>query len=119
MKFKIIIIFIILLIAVNASAELTIKEYLKDKNNRDVAIFISGLAVGMGWVNTELRMTKRQPLFCIPEKLVLNVKNYQEILDRLIQEMRETRTSRDDEYTVGLILLEGLKETFPCKDNTQ
>ena len=80
-------------------------------------IFIQGLGEGFLWANTELEFNKRPLLYCQPGKLLLGSENYKDILDRQIDEMRKIdKKFNEDKYYIGIILLEGLKETFPCKN---
>lgn len=116
MKFKIIIVFIILLIVANSFAELNVKQYLQDKDSKTTLIYLSGLAEGLRWANADIKRANLPPLFCVPKKHVLRIENYQNILDRKIEELRESKLFDEDKLLVGPVLLKGLKDTFPCEE---
>lgn len=73
-----------------------------------------------GWANAQLG-TKGQPaLYCSPQSLALNSKNYLEIyraeLDRnptMYQDLVDETDPSGSGY-IGLVLLKGLMAAFPC-----
>ena len=61
------------------------------------------------------KRTERMQLYCQPDKLVLDLANYVEILDRQIKTEATKNTQAElDDMSVGLVLLKGLQDTFPC-----
>ena len=95
--------------AEHVSGEMTLKHYkeFKPKELTRIEIYVTGLGDAFSWANTYLE--QRSFLFCQPSKLALGTKNYMRILDDEIQ-----RKIYKEEHSIGLILLMGLKETFPC-----
>jgi len=69
---------------------------------------ISGLGEGMEWAN----VAAKEDIFCSPNKLPLDVANYIDIIDR---EIKAAGLTLKQDTPVGLILLNGLRHTFPCK----
>ena len=82
----------------------------KDKDH----FFLYLIAVGHGflWANTELTIRKQPNLYCPPEELSLEFANYLDILEK---ELKRNPQSYTPDMPDALPLLNGLKETFPCK----
>ena len=51
----------------------------------------------------------QQPLFCLPDNLALTVGQAEDIMMRQAQKMTDP-----DQLPIGRLLVEGLKDTFPC-----
>lgn len=75
-------------------------------------IYLKGLAEGMNWSNTFIEFEGGKQLYCPPENLRLGHRDYMKILD---SKMIEIQKHKHKEQPVGLLLLEALKITFPCK----
>jgi len=105
--------------APQAIAQLTVKEYQArmspDDLNRVTMTkwYVKGLAEGMTWANINLTLRNSPPLFCLPDKLALGVDNFLDIIDRRVKQLKESGKKTDD-TEVGIILLGGLEDTFPC-----
>jgi hypothetical protein len=75
--------------AVQARAEVTVKEYKARMASSDAALvfatkyYVRGLGEGMVWANTSARL-RQSPLFCSPHNLELTVENFIDIIDRQI-----------------------------------
>jgi hypothetical protein len=109
--------------AVQAKAEVTVKEYKTRMASSDafqvaaMKFYIRGLGEGLTWANTQARAMKT-PLFCSPRKLALTLENYIDIIDRQIEKRSSEITQAELEGTfIGLMLTVGLEETFPCERN--
>jgi hypothetical protein len=104
-----------------ARAETSVKKYKAEiaANGADVSltkIYILGLGDGFLWANAKMLVDKKSPLYCQPDKLVLGMENYVEILNRQIKaEATKNTQAQLDEMSLGLLLLQGLQDTFPCK----
>lgn len=99
-------------------AEMTVEQYkTRMKTPLDAAstkVYIKGLGEGIGWANIEAT-ARRTPLYCPPGKLAIDVANYIDILDREIERFSKTSSSAEANGTwIGLLLMDGLKDTFPC-----
>jgi len=53
-------------------------------------------------------------LYCQPGKLALDYKDYKSIIDKMIENMKSKNKFKDDR-PIGLILMFGLQEAYPCK----
>lgn len=93
---------------------------LENKTSREVlSMYVVGALEAMEWVNGEADMSRTPRIFCPPSRLVLNADNAADIIvreytknKRVYEDQRFQRTGR---AAVSLVLLMGLKDTFPCK----
>jgi hypothetical protein len=72
--------------------------------------FLAGDVNGLISANTELRSNNHPELFCVPPSAFVSVQQAVEIMSKRIQE-----NPADGKRPVGSLMLQGLKETFPCK----
>jgi hypothetical protein len=98
---------------------LTLRQYIAFRDGKDKSLqstikaYITGLGEGLSWGTL-----KAEPrIYCVPDKLALTGNDYISILNRSIE--KEKSHPSFDEFLnqndiLGLFLLEGLKETFPC-----
>jgi len=109
----------IVLSAVQGNAEITVKEYKAAIANAAggdaVKLYIKGLGEGIGWANIRAT-TAKMPLFCPPGKLALGLENFIDIIDRQIEAQAKGNMPQAqlDGAMIGLVLLVGFQETFPC-----
>ena len=119
---KIILAMVLVSAAIQAKAEISVKEYRAGKSadgglSAENKRYIDGLGDAFGWADARLTTGHLKPLFYAPGKLGLFTENYIEILDSEIEEDSKVSTRKDiDEIFIGLMLLRGLERTFPCKD---
>ncbi len=80
---------------------------------------VAGAGRGFALVNGHLKLKKAPVFYCQPENLALVGKNY---VDIAVQEYRRNLSLYDDQSAdyspvdaAVAILLEGLRQTFPCK----
>jgi hypothetical protein len=95
----------------------TVKEYREEMASSAVRrglmnTYVRGLAEGIQWANADATNEKKN-LYCEPD-IVLGVETYIDILDRTIKERSDH--SDYDKMPIGLLLLHGLRATFPCTD---
>jgi hypothetical protein len=94
------------------AATLRLKNYIapEDEKQRIInAVYLDGLKDGLITFNIALAHTGAAPLFCLPPKLALTPDQADDIL------MREAKSHQQpDDMTVGIVLLAGLRKTFPC-----
>lgn len=112
---------ILALMPVLGNTEVTVKLYEEaiatdDKGAKEsILLYLSGLSHGLEWSNA---MNKDNPLYCQPGKLALTTSNYVNLLnDEII--LHRNYALKDPTYSVddkplGLILLRGVMNTFPC-----
>jgi hypothetical protein len=105
-------------LASSANAATVILRNYKAHQNDDQAItyktYLDGVREGFIAFNEELARTGGQRLFCMPRNLALTVEQADDIM------MREAaKMTNPDEFYISLILLHGLKDTFPCDEKHQ
>jgi hypothetical protein len=110
---------------IQARAQLTVKDYRATLTSVDksqvveLKLYISGMGEGITWANAEATR-KKMSLFCEPDKFELVADNYLGFIDgqirRLSQPGGAIKTELDS-IAIGVLLLNGLEETFPCKPN--
>jgi len=90
---------------------MTVKMYLesreKPEDQAPLEVYMMGMKDGMQWMNTD------PAIYCPPGKLVLNIENYMNILDRYIKNEEERFTASDD-WRVGMAMRLALVDAFPC-----
>jgi hypothetical protein len=86
----------------------SVKDYLGSPLTTRKA-YVAGVGNGLFWANVYLKKS----LYCPPPNLAVYVDNYVDILDREIDISRKNKTLTDDTH-IELLLIEGLKRTFPC-----
>ena len=111
---KLLILLFSILISFNAlsSYELKYKNYIK--NPSIYSDYLKGLEAGMSMYR--VGGDYEEPFYCQPKALGLGLDNIQNIIDSQVEQMIDlgfTQAHLDDEF-VGLILLYGLRSTFPC-----
>ncbi len=106
---------IVLLSIFSAYAEITVEEYERElKGDEAFEMYMNGLSRGIGWANASVKERCGKPLYCLPEKMVLETGDFTRILDDYIEHKRKTGVLKPSDY-IGLLLLYGLEKTFPCK----
>jgi len=73
-------------------------------------LYLDGVREGIIELNEVLQAKGQQPLFCLPEKFTQTIEQAEDIMMRAAQKMTDP-----DPSPIGLILIEGLKDTFPCQ----
>ena len=73
-------------------------------------IICISMVSGIIELNGVLEEKRQQPLFCLPEKLELTVEQAEDIMMRQAQKMTDP-----DQLPIGLLLVQGLQNTFPCQ----
>ncbi len=109
--------FLLALAAANASAEMSVRQYLADRDaanrsafDRLVKPYLTGVGEGLLWANAQLKAQKSTPFFCDPDDVSLTTTDYLAIVDG------ETKQPYvQPEYPIELLLLKGLQGKFPCK----
>ena len=106
----------VMLVGLSSSADamsVIFKNYKAAKNDDEKALmklYLDGVREGVSIFDAELAVEGRQPLFCMPNNLALTVEQAEDIM------MREAEKNTDpDNVPVSLLLVEGLKDTFPCQ----
>jgi len=102
-------------------AEITVKEYQRaihssDRTRADaMKLYVMGVGAGIAWANTAAEKNNA-PLYCQPPHFSMNGGNYIDILDKTIKMLESKTTAKElNEYSVGLLVLTGLQQSFPCQ----
>jgi len=74
-------------------------------------LYLDGVREGIIELNVVLKEKKQQPLFCLPEKLELTIEQAEDIMMRQAEKITDP-----DQLPIGLILAQGLQNTFPCDE---
>jgi hypothetical protein len=91
------------------------EEARRSKSGDDtMKVYLAGIGDAFLLANVELESAKVSPLFCQPPALALNADNYLAILESSMKEKGLPNGSANDELPVVVVLLSGLKKTFPC-----
>jgi hypothetical protein len=72
--------------------------------------FLAGNVNGLIWANTNLRSNDHTELFCVPATVSLSV---QQAVDLMLKRIKENPT--DGQLPAGSLMLQSLKDAFPCK----
>jgi hypothetical protein len=109
-----------LLAGLQLRADMKLKNYKHIMTSSDAAqidlvkMFVGGLGDGISTTNT---LTGNH-LFCPPEHLGLVLANYTDILDKQVARIDNDDAKLQD-IPIGMLLIKGLAETFPCPKATQ
>ena len=74
-------------------------------------LYLDGVREGIIELNVVLEEKRQQLLFCLPEKLELTVEQAEDITMRQAQKITDP-----DQLPIGLLLAQGLQNTFPCDE---
>jgi hypothetical protein len=89
------------------------KDYTNPRNSWSKAadkVYLDGVKEGLIMFDAELAVAGRQRFFCMPDNLALTVEQAEDIM------MREAQKSTDPaNVPISLLLIDGLKDTFPCQ----
>ena len=106
----------LILFALNSSANamtILFKDYKAAKSDEKALyyLYLDGVREGIIELNVVLKEKKQQPLFCLPEKLELTIEQAEDIMMRQAEKITDP-----DQLPIGLILAQGLQNTFPCHE---
>lgn len=90
--------------------DITVGQYLQAKNKEKINAYIAGVGIGYHWANAYLHAANRQPILCIPSKIIFN---QEAILSSLNKELRSGNYSSDE--VVDAIVPVALRKSFPCQ----
>jgi len=106
----------LVLAAANASAEMTVRQYIADRDatsksafDRLVKPYLTGVGEGLMWANAQLKADKGEPFFCDPDEATLTTADYLQVVDG---EAKQPYVEPD--YPIELLLLKGLQRKYPC-----
>jgi hypothetical protein len=100
---------------ISYSFSLTFDSYLEFKKTSRgeylMEYYIGGIGEGFLWYSSYSSALGGKPIYCVPPTLVLNAKNFMDILER--EYYKNPNEYKND--PVGSTLIMGLRATFPCK----
>jgi hypothetical protein len=106
----------------STGGEVTVKFFREVMGSKDtVAIdlmkaHIAGLGTGIEWALVQVIAEKGPKLYCAPERIGLDLNNYLQIIDVEIKDKQTLMPqAKLDGSPIGLVLVQGLIHTFPCK----
>jgi hypothetical protein len=78
-------------------------------------LYVMGAGQGIAWANTAAEKNNT-PLYCQPPNFAMNGDYYIDILDKTIKMLESKTTAKElNELPVGLLVLMGLQQSFPCQ----
>src|SRR5215469_8913547 len=106
----------LILFALNSSANamtVIFKDYKAATSDKKAFyyLYIDGVRQGIIELNVVLEEKRQQPLFCLPEKLEPTIKQAEDIMMRQVEKITDP-----DLLPSGLLLAQGLQNTFPCDE---
>ena len=99
-------------LASSADATTVIFKNYKAHQNEDLyKAYLDGMREGLIAQNEEMALAGQQRRFCLPRNLALTVEQADGII------MHEaTKMNDPDRLPISVILINGLKDTFPCDE---
>ena len=99
----------------SANAMTVIFKDCKAAANKDekafYLLYLDGVREGIIELNAVLKEKRQQALFCLPEKSELTVGQAEDIMMRQAEKITDP-----DQLPIGLLLAQGLQNTFPCDE---
>jgi hypothetical protein len=94
----------------------TVAGYLSGSRNEQLTqVYLIGAYNAYDHVNAMFKEQGKEPLFCPPSSLPLQVSNLQQMLDDLLSGMRASGHPAPENAPLELVLFAALTRTFPCK----
>jgi hypothetical protein len=122
-KFILVIMILLLTISTNVFSGLLLESYEQSKKDKTVKasneLYINALVTAYGWANTELKQRNKELLYCQPDNLALDQKNYVMILEDhidLTSKLFKENNALKKEVSIEYLLLQGLIVAFPCNN---
>jgi hypothetical protein len=75
-------------------------------------LFLDGIKSGLMAYNAWTKSHGGQPAFCMPNDLAMTIEQAEDIMLR-----RADKTSAKGDMLVSVLLLSGLRDTFPCENS--
>ena len=105
------VVFSVFILTVVNAFSMSVSDYkvLKKNDEQGLSLYVMGLGQGYYWSTSLLQHRSQTPLYCPPDKLVLNADNYLSILKGEL-----ASGAWKDTDPVEIILFRGLEKSFPC-----
>ena len=111
-KFLLLFIFYFLF-SVPASAEVKVRDWERMSASNNFKWYVAGVAAGFFWANIDSSERGLGGIYCPPRQLALSADNYMEILKK---ELNSYGARYNLDTPLPLVLMSGLKRTFPCNE---
>lgn len=105
-------IFLVTFTSSSVFAGMKVSVYQEERNTEEIKLYISGVANGFAFANTELSSSKRKVIFCQPSNLLIKVETYMLMLDEKILTFSKDKVAN---LQIEPLLLAKLIEVYPCK----
>lgn len=109
-KFLLLLIFIF---SVPASAEVKVRDWDRINTSKNFKWYVAGVGSGLFWANIDSSERGLGGIYCPPRQLALSVDTYMEILKK---ELNSYGARYNLDTPLPLVLMSGLKRTFPCNE---
>lgn len=118
------------LAAGTAKAEPSVAQYEQYTGPRGTAdtrlvftMWLSGVSLGLVWMNTEAERHGAQSAFCAPDKFGDTADEYDALLRNYLQKRRvgldpqkdAPKLADIDQFPAAFMMLDAFKDAFPCK----
>ena len=115
---KNIVILLLFIVSTNVLADWSSRDYdnMSKIEKDSLRMYINGVGEGTSWMSIiqESNNKEYKKLYCPPEDLVLDVNNYVDILEKRINKVKKLNYSNLGNFPIGMELINGLIDTFPC-----
>jgi len=98
------------LLAGHAQADVSLMDYQKKKDSKEMQAYLSGVLTGYEWANIDLAKRGAPKLYCLRKDKISNKDTALDVLDQFIQKQKGLNPN----WPIELILMASLKEQFPC-----
>lgn len=93
----------------------TAGNYERVRDDVGTRIWLTAAGSAFGVANAQTVALGGSPLFCVPQTLILNEKNYVSIFEKTLPRARKVFGDKYPTIPWEIILLDGLRVTFPCQ----
>jgi len=109
--------FVVLSLFVNRADAMNISDYesLKEDDRDVLEIYIRGVGAGVLWTQAVSEEFHNVKIYCPPAGLKLNPQNHINIIDNMLESRKPAAGPFDPDTPVEMLLVLGLKKTFPCE----
>ena len=96
-----------------ASAEVTVAEYRKMRNDPVVTLYLSGVIQGLEWYDAAVQKNGTPRVFCAPGTPGLNRDRYVKTLDNFLEAPGGAAVIKSNP-PIGNALMLAMTQAFPC-----
>lgn len=105
-----------MLVGLTARADMTVAQYESGMQSKRTAqivrLYVHGLGDGMAWTN---EIQGHPPFYCTPPNKAVGDEEYFDLINLQIEAYNSQMSAAEvAKLSVGLLLLKGLQQVFPC-----